>query len=141
MSLWCLLSAPLLLGCDLEQLDDFTRALMTNDEVLDIDQDSLCRQATRVSGRGDSLVYAKPLEDGSWAVGLFNRGDVPTKVKVSWPELGINGTRMIRDLWRQTDLGAFSEKFEAMVSRHGVVLIRVMPITNQSDDENRRKGR
>ena len=131
MSLWCLMSAPLLLGCDLEHLDAFTLSLITNDEVLDIDQDPLCRQATRVSGRGDSIVYAKPLEDGSLAVGLFNRGDAAARVKVSWSELGINGPRRIRDLWRQEDLGVFPEKFEAVVPRHGVVLITVMPVKSE----------
>lgn len=131
MSLWCLMSAPLLLGCDLEQLDEFTLGLLTNDEVLDIDQDSLCRQATRVAGRGDSIVYAKPLEDGSLAVGLFNRGDAAATITVSWRELGINGPQRVRDLWRQKDLGTFSEKFDAVVSRHGVVLITVVPIKQE----------
>lgn len=131
LSLWCLMSAPLLLGCDLEQLDDFTRNLITNDEVLDIDQDSLCRQATRVSGKGDSMVFAKPLEDGSLAVGLFNRGDVATKVTVNWPDLGINGARRIRDLWRQKDLGVFSEKFDATVTRHGVVLVTLRSVKQE----------
>ena len=107
ISLWCLMSAPLLLGCDLEQLDDFTLGLLTNDEVLDIDQDPLCRQATRVSWKGDSMVFAKPLADGSLAVGLFNRGDVAAKVAVNWPELRINGNRRVRDLWRQKDLEYF----------------------------------
>ncbi len=66
VSLWCLLSAPLLLGCDLEHLNDFTIGLLSNDEVLDVDQDALGKQATRVSGEGYDLeVYAKPLEDGS----------------------------------------------------------------------------
>ena len=128
MSLWCLMSAPLLLGCDLEQLDDFTRGLITNDEVLDIDQDSLCRQATRVFLRADSAVFAKPLEDGSLAVGLFNRGDVAAKVTVNWPELGINGARRIRDLWRQKDLGVFPEKFDPIVAPHGVVLVTLTSV-------------
>jgi alpha-galactosidase len=72
ISLWCLLSAPLLIGCDLEKLDDFTLSLLSNDEVLEIDQDTLGKQATQVGGQGDLKVYAKPLDDGSLAVGLFN---------------------------------------------------------------------
>ena len=125
MSLWCLLSAPLLLGCDLEHLDPFTVGLITNDEVLDIDQDSLGQQATRVGGVGKTIVYAKRLDDGSLAVGLFNRGEASAKIAVNWSELGIDGPRRIRDVWRQNDLGLFSEKFEAVVSRHGVVLVRI----------------
>jgi alpha-galactosidase len=131
ISLWCLMSAPLLLGCDLEQLDDFTLGLLTNDEVLDIDQDSLGRQATRVSWQGDSAVFAKPLADGSLAVGLFNRGDVAAKITVNWPELGIKGTRRIRDLWRQKDVGVFSEKFDAIVAPHGVVLVTLTSVKQE----------
>lgn len=125
MSLWCLLSAPLLLGCDLEKLDPFTLSLLTNDEVLAVNQDALCKQATRVAGSGSGLVYAKVLEDGSWAVGLFNRGGEERKVRVRWSELGVNGQYVVRDLWRQQDLGTFGDGFEATVPRHGVVMIKV----------------
>lgn len=65
---------------------------------------------------------------GSLAVGLFNRGNVATKVTVSWSELGINGTQRVRDLWRHQDLGRFSERFDAFVSRDGVVLVTVVPV-------------
>jgi alpha-galactosidase len=125
MSLWCLLSAPLLLGCDLERLDPFTLSLITNDEVLEVNQDPLCQQATKVGGQGDAVVYAKSLEDGSIAVGLFNRSESEANVAVSWSELGINGRHAIRDLWRQKALGVFPETFDANIPRHGVVLIRV----------------
>ena len=72
MSLWCLLDAPLLIGCDMTQLDDFTLSLLTNDEVIAIDQDPLGKQAARVAQEGQMQVWAKDLEDGSKAVGLFN---------------------------------------------------------------------
>lgn len=125
MSLWCLLGAPLLLGCDLEKLDAFTLGLITNDEVLDVNQDALGKQATRVGRRGGSDVYAKPLDDGSWAVGLFNRGSKEAKVAVRWSDLGLSGEHAVRDLWRQKDLGVFPEEFESVVASHGVVLIRL----------------
>lgn len=125
MSMWCLMSAPLLLGCDLEMLDPFTLGLITNDEVLAIDQDSLGKQATRVAHVGNVDVYAKPLEDGSWAVGLFNRGNSQTKGAVRWKDLGVSGSHSVRDLWRQKDLGVFEEKFETMVAAHGVVLVQM----------------
>jgi alpha-galactosidase len=127
MTLWCLLAAPLLLGCDLEKLDDFTKGLLTNDEVLDIDQDTLCKQATVVAKQGQTLVYAKPLEDGSWAVGLFNLGPIESPVTLNWSDLGVNGQQVVRDLWRQKDLGTFNGSFSAPVAAHGVVLIRVHP--------------
>jgi alpha-galactosidase len=130
ISLWCLLSAPLLIGCDLEHLDDFTLGLLTNDEVLEIDQDALGKQATQISRDSDKVVYAKTLEDGSVAVGLFNLGSAETTVGVSWGPWGSWPTeesdkRLVRDLWRQKDLGAYKGKFEAKVPSHGVVLIRM----------------
>ena len=84
ISLWCLLSAPLILGCDLAQMDDFTLGLLFNDEVLEVDQDSLGHQATQISNDGNKVVYAKTLEDGSFAIGLFNRSDAETTVSVKW---------------------------------------------------------
>ena len=125
ISLWALLGAPLLIGCDLGALDDFTLGLLTNDEVLEVDQDPLCRQATLVAKSGDAQVFAKQLEDGSWAVGLFNLGPESQTVTVSWSDLKLDGPHRVRDLWRQKDIGSFPEKFSAEVASHGAGLIRV----------------
>lgn len=125
VSLWCLLSGPLLIGCDLEKLDAFTLNLLTNDEVLDVNQDALCKQATRVARDHESEVYAKPLAHGAWAVGLFNRADKPARVRVNWSALGVTGKQRVRDLWRQKDLGVFDRGMEADVAAHGVLLVRV----------------
>ena len=65
------------------------------------------------------------LEDGSKAVGLFNRGAEAATVTVNWTDLGIKGKKAVRDLWRQQDLGKFSDKFEATVPSHGVVLVKI----------------
>ncbi len=132
ISLWCLLSAPLLLGCDIVQLDDFTRGLLTNDEVLEIDQDALGKQATQISHESDKIIYAKALEDGSTAVGLFNLGAAETAIAVHWGPGGelsrpASTRLMVRDLWRQHDLGDFSGAFETKVPAHGVVLLRLSP--------------
>jgi alpha-galactosidase len=71
-------------------------------------------------------VWAKDLEDGSKAVGLFNLGEEETTVAVNWSQLGLKGsTHKVRDLWRQQDLGKFSGRFQATVPRHGVVLVKV----------------
>jgi len=132
MSLWCLLSAPLLLGCDLTQLDPFTLSLLTNDEVLAIDQDPLGKQATQVSNHDRQVVYAKTLEDGSIAVGLFNRGETEATIGVKWGPWGtmptpqVGTTFRVRDLWRQHDIGDFKEHFETKVAPHGVVLVRLI---------------
>ena len=125
MSLWCLLSAPLLLGCDLERLDDFTLGLLSNDEVLEVDQDALGKQAVQVGGEGDLKIYAKPMDDGSLAVGLFNTGASEATVTANWSDLKISGKQRVRNLWRQKDLGVFTDKFAAAVASHGVVLVRI----------------
>jgi alpha-galactosidase len=128
VSLWCLLSAPLLIGCDLAQVDDFTLGLLTNDEVLDIDQDPLGRQAVQVRNEGNRVFYAKPLEDGSVAVGLFNLGETEQTVTALFLDLPVpQGKLLVRDLWRQKDLGVFEGKFETSVAAHGVVLVRLIP--------------
>ena len=125
ISLWCLLSSPLLIGCDMTQMDDFTLNLLTNDEVLEVSQDPLGKQASRVFKDGDIEIWAKDLEDGSKAVGLFNRGTWKSETKVRWSDLGISGNQVVRDLWRQKDLGAFTDEFKVSVPRHGVVLIKM----------------
>ena len=128
LSLWCLLSAPLLIGCDLTKLDELTLGLLTNDEVLDVDQDPLGRQAARIYKEGDGEVWAKELEDGSKAVGLFNRGEDEAVVTVKWADLGFKGKQRVRDLWRQKDLGIHPDGFQVGVPRHGVVLVKVSPL-------------
>jgi alpha-galactosidase len=125
LSLWSLLAAPLLIGCDMTQMDDFTLNLLTNDEVIDINQDPLGKQAERISKNGDLEVWARELEDGSRAVGLFNRGQAPQTVSVPWKSLGVKDRQMVRDVWRRKDLGVFEKGYEVTVPRHGVQLIRV----------------
>ena len=128
ITLWCLLSAPLLLGCDLEKLDEFTLNLLTNDEVLDVDQDPLGKQACRVAAVDNLEVWAKDLEDGSKAVGLFNRGIMNADVTVKWADLGISSKQKVRDLWRQKDVGEFTGQFTSPVLPHGAVLIKITPV-------------
>jgi alpha-galactosidase len=127
VSLWCMLCSPLLIGCDLTQLDDFTLGLLTNDEVLEVNQDPLGEQAHRVAQDGQAEVWAKKMEDGSTVVGLFNRGAIESKVTAKWSDLNLSGKKRTHDLWRQKDLGVFTDSFESPVPRHGVVLIRLFP--------------
>jgi alpha-galactosidase len=128
ISLWCLLSAPLLIGCPIEQIDDFTLNLLTNDEVLEVNQDPLGKQAEQIIKNEDYQVWAKKMEDGSLTVGLFNMDSYKHKaIVIEWSKLGLKGKQRIRDLWRQKDLGIFQERFESNVSPHGVTLVRVIP--------------
>lgn len=125
ISLWCLLSSPLLIGCDMTQLDAFTLNLLENDEVIAVDQDALGKEATTVAREGETRVYAKQLADGSEAVGLFNLGETEQSVTVHWSDFGGKGKLNVRDLWRQKDLGKFKDSYTATVPRHGVMLIKV----------------
>jgi len=127
ISLWCLLAAPLLLGCDLTRLDDFTLSLLTNDEVLAVHQDPLGRQAVQVVS-GPAEIWARPLEDGSLAVGLFNLHDRETQmIRVEWSALGLLSPASVRDLWQRADCGVHGTGFEVRVPSHGATMIRVSP--------------
>jgi alpha-galactosidase len=128
VSLWSIVAAPLILSGDISRLDDFTLSLLTNDEIIDVDQDPLGKPGYRVSKNGNTEVWIRQLEDGSHAVGLFNRGESETDVSAFWKDLGISGKQSVRDLWRQKDLGDFTQKFGTQVPRHGVVMLRLSPL-------------
>ncbi len=125
MSMWCLQSNPLLLSCYIDQLDDFTLSLLTNDEVIEVNQDPAGEPARRVVKAEDLEVWYKPMEDGSLAVGLFNREDKDAAINVTWDDLGLQGRQKVRDLWRQKDLGSHAESFTSLVHPHGVVLLKI----------------
>jgi alpha-galactosidase len=125
-SLWCMLSAPLLLGCNLEELDPFTLSLLSNDEVIALDQDALGRQAMRVATVGAVDVYSKPLEDGSRALGFFNRSAAEETIRFkNLKNIGLPGRWQVRDLWRHVDLPDAEETLEARLPGHGVLLLRL----------------
>jgi alpha-galactosidase len=125
VTLWSLLAAPLMISCDLTKLDAFTLALLTNPEVIDVDQDPLGKAAARVKQDGPYEVWARPLFDGTQAVGLFNRGPQPATIRVAWQDLGLAGEQPVRDLWQRKDLGANSGGFEAVVEPHGAALLKI----------------
>ncbi len=140
ISLWCLLSAPLLIGCDMSTLDDFTLSLLTNDEVLAINQDRLGRQARRLSNDNVRQIWVKEMEDGSKTVGLFYADDgkrtpveyfgpwtkkVKMKMTLRGVDIGIKGKFRVRDLWRQKEVGVFEKETQTAVPYHGVALLRV----------------
>jgi alpha-galactosidase len=125
ISLWSLQAAPLLIGCDLAHMDQFTKDLLTNDEVLDIDQDPLGRAAARVSRNERLEVWARPLADGTKAVGLFNRGLTSASITASWEDLGLTGSQPVRDVWLHKDLAPANGAFTATVPSHGTVLVRI----------------
>jgi len=126
VTLWCILTQPLLLSCNVPTMDAFDLNLVSNDEVLAVNQDPLCMQGYRVANReGEWEIWAKDLFDGSKAVALFNLSDKDQVLAVSKSQLGLTGA--VRDLWRQKDLGPMGEIFSTMVSPHGVAFVKVAP--------------
>jgi alpha-galactosidase len=128
-SFWCLLAAPLIAGNDLKNMMPEIKEILTNKEVIAVNQDPLGMEGRRVKEKGDLDVWARQLKDGSRAVVLFNRGSAETEMSVSWEELGYPAhlTAQVRDLWQKKDLGKVSGGFSAKVASHGVVMVKVTP--------------
>jgi alpha-galactosidase len=128
-SMWALLAAPLMAGNDLRDMKPEIQQILTNKEVIAVDQDPLGRQGRRVHKDGDLEVWAKQMQDGGRAVVLLNRGTSDKEIAVSWQEIGYPShlSAAVRDLWQAKDLGAFKEKFSTAVPPHTVVMVRVNP--------------
>jgi alpha-galactosidase len=128
-SLWALLAAPLLAGNDLRDMKPEIHDILTNKEVIAVNQDPMGRQGRRVHKDGDLEVWAKQMQDGGRTVVLLNRGTSEREIAVSWEDVGYPGhlSANVRDLWRAKDLGQFKEKFSASVAPHSVVMVRVAP--------------
>ncbi len=128
-SLWAILAAPLIAGNDLRDMKPEIREILTQKEVIAVDQDPLGLQGRRVRKSGDLEVWSKPLQDGSRAVILFNRGTASAEVSVSWEDLGYPAhlTAKVRDLWQAKDLGDHKGRFSATVDPHSVVMVMVRP--------------
>jgi alpha-galactosidase len=129
-SLWSMLAAPLIAGNDLKNMTPEIKEILTNKEVLAVDQDALGMQGRRTSKNGELEVWVKQLHDGSRAVVLFNRTASEAEISANWEELGYPPglPAVVRDLWNKKDLGTFAGKFDAKVASHGVVMVRIMPV-------------
>ena len=125
MTLWSLLAAPLFIGSDIAKLPPFTLDVLGNSEVIDVDQDPLGIGARRVTVAGQTEVWARPLWDGTVAVGLFNRSETAAKVAVNWSAIGLAGAQNVRDLWQQRDLSALADGYSVDVAAHGAALVKV----------------
>jgi hypothetical protein len=125
MSLWSLAPSPLMLGMNLPDNDDWTTALLTNPEVIAVNQDELEKSAHRVFVPGQSAeMWVKEISGGALAVGFFNRTDNPVKVDYAWSKSGFSAAPQVRDLWLRKDLGT-QKNFTAELPPHGCVLLRV----------------
>ncbi len=126
ISMWCLLAAPLMIGCDMTHLDPFTLSLLTNDEVIEVNQDPLGQQARRISHDSVNEVWSKRLSDGSTVVGLLNRSFMTGPVTIDLKHLGLKPPQRIRDLWRQRDEPLLqTNTYTIEVPGHATHLIRL----------------
>jgi alpha-galactosidase len=128
-SLWAILAAPLIAGNDLRDMRAEIHDILTNKEVIAVDQDALGHEGERVTKNGDLEVWAKQLKDGSRAVVLLNRGSAEQEITVNWEDIGYPShfSASVRDLWQHKDAGRFSGKFSAPVVSHGVVMVTIKP--------------
>ena len=125
LTLWSMLAAPLLIGSDISKLSSYSIDALSNDEVIDVDQDPLGEQGKRILQNGNLEVWARPLWDGTTAVALFNRGRTNADVAVMWSDLDLKGTQPVRDLWRQQNVGTGRVGLMRNVPPHGAMLFKV----------------
>ncbi len=128
ISLWSMLSAPLLIGCDMSRLDKFTLNLLTNDEVIAIDQDAAGKQAERVINKDSIQVYVKDLADGTKAIAIFNTSNFYKKYSLNFSEVGLKQNYKVRDVWRQKDIGMGLKSISRKLPPHGVFLFKVRQV-------------
>ena len=125
MSLWAMLAAPLLAGNDLSKMPPETASILTNRDVIAIDQDPLGKQGDRVSAVGPVEIWDKPLQGGAKAVALFNRDDTALPVTLKLTDVGFGSGAKAHDIWAAKDLGKLQGSYTVPVPRHGVVLLRL----------------
>jgi alpha-galactosidase len=125
ISLWAVMASPLFIGCDLERLDPFTRSLLVNDEVLEINQDTLGKVGRPMVHTSEYDVWIRPLADGSHAVALFNRTWEEIEIPADFAKLGLPSSCVVRDVWSQKDLGEFRDRFTASIPGHAALLYKL----------------
>jgi len=126
MSMWCMLAAPLMIGCDLRNMNADTKRILANPEAIAVDQDTLGKQGTRVARTYSEDVWKKSLANGDIAIALLNRSEEKEFIKVNWKDLELNpGTPLtVRDLWQHKNLGTYADGFSIRVGPHATVLLR-----------------
>ncbi|QAY75340.1 glycoside hydrolase family 27 protein [Sphingosinicella sp. BN140058] len=128
-SLWAMMAAPLIAGNDVANMDDATRAILLNREVIAVDQDRLGKQGHRVAKDGTSETWSKPMADGGRTLLFWNRGETPARIEATWEQLGLprSLSLRVRDLWAHKDLGRRKGSYAAEVAPHGVAMVRLQP--------------
>jgi alpha-galactosidase len=125
-ALWCLSASPLLIGCDVRDMDDVTKEILMNKELIAINQDALGVQGYVAKRYENNVeIWVKPLVNDEIAVGLYNRSDSPLDITLTLSELGIKGEVKARDLWSHEDLGPFNNEITRHVDTHGLAILRL----------------
>jgi alpha-galactosidase len=128
-SLWAMLAAPLIAGNDLSKMDAEALRILTNKDVIAVDQDPLGKQSRRLLKEGDLEVWVRPLAGGEHAVVLFNRGKTPADMKVAWEQLQlpIDQKADVKDLWNKKVTKGVRGSYGGKVAPHGVIMVRITP--------------
>jgi alpha-galactosidase len=128
-SLWAMLAAPLMAGNDIRSMSSETREILTNAEVIAVDQDAFGQQGRRIQKNGEQEIWSRPLADGGRAVILFNRGSEPAVMSVNWELIGYPGhvAAKVRDLWKHQDLGSFHDRYTGTVGPRSVIMLKILP--------------
>ncbi len=134
MSLWAILAAPLLAGNDLRNMSPSILGILTNREVIAVDQDKDGKQGKQFWKSADQEIWTRPLSGGKQAVAFFNRASEPAKMTIKLADLGIKGKIHARDLWEQTDMELTGSEYSVTVPGHGVVLLRKLGVSSASDN-------
>jgi alpha-galactosidase len=126
-SMWCMLASPLFIGCDIRNMDDGTKEILTHKEIIALNQDSAGKQGFRVR-TGRTEAYKKNLAGGDLGVALLNRCEDSRTIVLDWSDLEISGTYRVRDLWAHADLENTSQHVTAEVAPHGCAVFRLSPV-------------
>lgn len=127
-SLWCMLAAPLMAGNDVRKMSDEVRDILTNKEVIALDQDPLGKQGYQLMTQQGKEIWVKELSNKNWAVCFFNSSDNPTPFRINWSHLWVvKGTHKVRDLWKKKDIGTTEKNIDFEVGSHDVVLFKLSP--------------
>ena len=128
-SLWSLMKSPLLIGSDIRNIDDESMHILTNPEVIAVNQDKMGVQGTKRKTDGTNEVWAGPLDGGAYAVILLNRGTATANVTASWSDFGVDPSKeaAVRDLWQMKDLGSMKGSVTATVPSHGAIMYKITP--------------
>jgi len=140
-SLWALMKAPLLIGCDVRSMSPDTIRILTNHEVIAVNQDKLGVQGNKTKTDGDSEIWSGPLSGGAYAVLLLNRGDNSVDITAQWSDFGLDPSQTadVRDLWQTKDLGVKTGSVSATVPSHGVVMYKITPVSTKRRNKPRNK--